>query len=238
MDIKSMIGVVILLRMRSQVTALVIGLFIFGSFGIANASLYQVSCIQDNCGPYGFEVAGYIEFSDNYTLTGYRNGAVLGPDLYPVVQMDMISWNLEYTIYDEAKLASGYLSSYSMSGNSGYINFGNDVNDLDRPDDGFLMARELNLGTTDILIFGNDLDRCWSSPCYNEGITGMLPNYTLSDTLRFSFGTTTFFDDRVVGNYGVLLTAVPIPSAIWLFSSGFIGLIGFARRKNAQQYTC
>ena len=28
------------------------------------------------------------------------------------------------------------------------------------------------------------------------------------------------------------ISAVPIPAAIWLFSSGLIGLIGLARRKN------
>jgi hypothetical protein len=29
----------------------------------------------------------------------------------------------------------------------------------------------------------------------------------------------------------VAVSAVPIPATIWLFSSGLIGLIGFARRK-------
>ena len=29
------------------------------------------------------------------------------------------------------------------------------------------------------------------------------------------------------------LALVPIPAAVWLFGSGFIGLIGFANRKKA-----
>ena len=30
---------------------------------------------------------------------------------------------------------------------------------------------------------------------------------------------------------GTLISAVPIPGAIWLFSSGLIGMVGLARRK-------
>lgn len=36
---------------------------------------------------------------------------------------------------------------------------------------------------------------------------------------------------NILGNE--LLSAIPVPAAVWLFSSGFIGLIGFARRKKA-----
>ena len=34
-----------------------------------------------------------------------------------------------------------------------------------------------------------------------------------------------------LGLDGVSISAVPIPSAVWLFGSGLIGLVGFARRK-------
>jgi len=37
-----------------------------------------------------------------------------------------------------------------------------------------------------------------------------------------------FADDFSIG-----LTAVPAPAAIWLFGSGFTGLIGMARRRKA-----
>ena len=29
------------------------------------------------------------------------------------------------------------------------------------------------------------------------------------------------------------VSAVPVPAAVWLFGSGFLGLVGVARRKNA-----
>jgi hypothetical protein len=32
----------------------------------------------------------------------------------------------------------------------------------------------------------------------------------------------------------IQLTAVPVPAAVWLFGSGLIGLVGFARRKNQE----
>lgn len=35
------------------------------------------------------------------------------------------------------------------------------------------------------------------------------------------------------GNDPVFVSAVPVPSAVWLFGSGLIGLVGFARRKKA-----
>ena len=34
-------------------------------------------------------------------------------------------------------------------------------------------------------------------------------------------------------DYDLQLTAVPVPAAVWLFGSGLIGLVGFARRKKA-----
>lgn len=38
-----------------------------------------------------------------------------------------------------------------------------------------------------------------------------------------------------VGTYLVATTAVPVPPAVWLFGSSFIGLVGFARRKKARR---
>ncbi|MDN5941661.1 MAG: hypothetical protein L0H94_07245 [Nitrospira sp.] len=37
-------------------------------------------------------------------------------------------------------------------------------------------------------------------------------------------------DVTLIGNF-TSLSAVPMPAALWLFGSGAIGLIGFARRK-------
>ena len=44
-------------------------------------------------------------------------------------------------------------------------------------------------------------------------------------------GLTSYVTDGFV--YASLVSTVPIPAAIWLFGSGFIGLVGIARRKKA-----
>jgi hypothetical protein len=55
---------------------------------------------------------------------------------------------------------------------------------------------------------------------FSFGLTGALPNTTISDVM-FSFGTTA----------GDNLPAIPIPAAVWLLGSGLIGLAAIARRK-------
>ena len=49
--------------------------------------------------------------------------------------------------------------------------------------------------------------------------------------LSFNDMITDFGDNS--GSFSVEVNAVPVPAAIWLFGSGFIGLIGFARRKKS-----
>lgn len=36
---------------------------------------------------------------------------------------------------------------------------------------------------------------------------------------------------RTNNSYGITITAVPVPAAVWLFGSGLLGLVGYARRK-------
>lgn len=61
----------------------------------------------------------------------------------------------------------------------------------------------------------------------------------LSDITRLEFVSLTGAMDGAAGFdtfYGpalddVVVTAVPVPAAVWLFGSGRLGLIGFARKK-------
>lgn len=41
------------------------------------------------------------------------------------------------------------------------------------------------------------------------------------------------FLEKKFGGIGIVVNAVPVPAAIWLFGSGLIGLVGLARRKKA-----
>ena len=61
-----------------------------------------------------------------------------------------------------------------------------------------------------------------------DGVPGsmMYPFFDFSMTLDFCVGGT--FEDYCSYDY---LTSVPVSAAFWLFGSGLIGLIGFARRE-------
>ncbi len=61
-------------------------------------------------------------------------------------------------------------------------------------------------------------------PLVDDGISGS-PSTTAPIT-GFHFG----FDFTLMTSTGVVYPPVPIPAAVWLFGSGFLGLIGVARR--------
>jgi hypothetical protein len=59
------------------------------------------------------------------------------------------------------------------------------------------------------------------------------------DTYKLSFtsqgnGTTSY--DTLIDNVSVVaVSSVPLPAAIWMFSSALVGLLGFTRLKSTQQ---
>lgn len=71
----------------------------------------------------------------------------------------------------------------------------------------------------------NDGNLVW---LVNTGLNGSYefygPQAGLIDELRLGFGNYFLVDD-------IELNAVPVPAAVWLFSSGLIGLFAVARRK-------
>ena len=74
---------------------------------------------------------------------------------------------------------------------------------------------------------------------YGEGYTAVwaadsntLTNYTGSRSYTFEDVITDISADTTVQAFTVV-SAVPVPAAFWLFGSGLIGLVGFARRKKA-----
>jgi hypothetical protein len=55
------------------------------------------------------------------------------------------------------------------------------------------------------------------------------PAITFTDT----FIGTAFDQDKLSMGFNYSITAIPVPAAAWLFSSGLLGLLGTARRKKA-----
>ena len=84
------------------------------------------------------------------------------------------------------------------------------------PDDpsAYPIELDVNVGPDDFygLSFYN------SSP-YHEWDLSYGANYEYASTIGFSSGP--------------IISSVPLPSAVWLFSSALIGLVGFAKRKKA-----
>lgn len=68
--------------------------------------------------------------------------------------------------------------------------------------------------------------------CHNA-INNYLGNggCTENESVYLSLLESVITDRRIVRTEGVAVTTVPVPSAVWLFGSGLLGLIGIARRK-------
>lgn len=104
--------------------------------------------------------------------------------------------------------------------------------------------------------FGGDIDASGlnAGGCQKFGQTSPHPCFTgeaeLQGTLDFVFAHTNpdfdaaphvkvFFTDKAGDKVGSLysqnLNEVPLPAAAWLFGSGLIGLVGFARKRRVEQ---
>ena len=68
-------------------------------------------------------------------------------------------------------------------------------------------------------------------PYHGVRITLRLPDY-LEDNVIVSSGSFGFRANGS-GEYTEIISAVPIPAALWLFGSGLLGLVGIARRRKA-----
>lgn len=119
---------------------------------------------------------------------------------------------------------------------------------------GISVAGTYNSITTSTLIFESWND-AFDAQMYSDSFNGGNPDMYLSfDSIRLPSqsrpdvfgpgenvsvpgGPFNFDIGSVVINGGINLTmkpaAVPLPAAVWLFGSGLIGLIGFAKRKKA-----
>ena len=81
------------------------------------------------------------------------------------------------------------------------------------------------------VIFSNSLtngvDNPWLTGSLSAGSYNLIVEaITDADGLSYANGV-----GSANGSFGLELTAVPVPAAVWLFGSGLIGLAGFARRK-------
>ncbi len=89
------------------------------------------------------------------------------------------------------------------------------------------------LGTETLLDISTRIDDCANAgdpgetsivPCYQHSFTGDFSGQNVHKVIFGGAIDVTWIDS-------ITYSTVPIPSAVWLFGSGLIGLIGLARRK-------
>ena len=114
------------------------------------------------------------------------------------------------------------------------------INLMDSEDD------TINLFSLDADVYGFDVivDRLDSSVIgsasvlLNDELVGIISTANPSVSAVFADPSITQViqivnTDAALLNYDFITTPVPVPAAAWLFGSGLLGLIGFARRKKA-----
>lgn len=81
--------------------------------------------------------------------------------------------------------------------------------------------------------YGYIADKNTTSTINDANYIALVSSTTDSIRTYASWDETDVSGNPVRGSYLVRTSVVPLPAAIWLFSSGLIGLISFARRKKA-----
>jgi hypothetical protein len=114
------------------------------------------------------------------------------------------------------------------------------TNDLYRVEkDGTQMVSTGLLGSADDVICGYRLGDSGTCSAYLRMLTNSagtpgsvrIVYNTGFDTQRLPDTTSIYISSDEAGSFLVRAQVVPIPPAVWLFGSGFLGLIGIARRK-------
>ncbi len=84
---------------------------------------------------------------------------------------------------------------------------------------------------SDSIIFSSFLTNGTDSPWLTGSLSAGSYNLIV-EAISDADGVSYAYDiGSAYGDFGLELTAVPVPAAVWLFGSGLIGLAGFARRK-------
>lgn len=143
-----------------------------------------------------FTLSGYMVILENYYVP-YPPEATHGL-LFPYAASDIGDW--EWTWTSSAPLIDyGNQVHFHKEGNGGKIQFHNDINDPNREDragDVLLPAWTLALTDSGIFFHTNDYEHSYPWH-YDKGVTGIFPNYELTDTLIFHSDESEFFGPRM-----------------------------------------
>jgi len=88
----------------------------------------------------------------------------------------------------------------------------------------FMLMSNIIPGSTTANFWCLETMNCSAGPNLSEQIGHTIPNSSVADQFQQYTATDTIVFATVA--------VVPVPAAVWLFGSGLLGLIGFARRKS------
>ena len=180
---------------------------------------------------------------------GSMDGAAMlfNPNVHSYEQVELIlgagasSYHIEFDILTQGLAGTGY--AFTMIADTPTVqtlSFGDCCSDSIKLGNGISTSR-FGVVTNDTLMHVtvdiNLISSLWTADISGVGSTTTMFNSSGGDvdSLRFSLapalGGLGLDSNVFVGIDNLVVTSVPIPSAIWLFGSGLIGLIGVARRK-------
>lgn len=182
---------------------------------------YGYSAVMFNYAPASGIIQGSGYGTTPATLTPTNMTVDIGADLF------FASPGQEFSV---ATIASGSFPLLVASTNTGFTGFGT-VYAL--PSSGVNPYPGLLFQDTGIFYLGVNSGQNIFSPAFDRSIFGWAEfSYNPSGIQLISSAVTYDQAGIFIGTTNTVST-IPIPTAVWLFSSGLLGLIGVARKHNA-----
>jgi hypothetical protein len=202
------------------------------SFSV-NATMYDISSVlQGNDG--GYQFSSFHDANDDSPMSGTKLADITGPVISG-------SYDDVSGAFDAVLTVSNAGPTVTLSGNllfvAGILNPSSTLSvDFDGSN-GFLSDTSIGFLPIDVCCNGT------GDPNSFKDIGGVMTMSLWGASWDYGNnpdGSKKDFDSSAANPYSgselgmdlrIQLTAVPVPAAVWLFGSGLIGLVGFARRK-------
>lgn len=152
----------------------------------------------------------------------------------PVVELDD-TW-VEYFLGSGSGTVTD--GATQVSGNNATLGITNDHSDSVFDEPGDVWGLDFSIGNFEVIVeYGSLLTGMYDDLSFRPTAPWApptMPDDPDNQSALFEIFQLDGSGNEIFSAYGVItMSAVPVPAAIWLFGSGFIGLIGLARRKRA-----